>query len=597
MRRLDFRLLVLLLVIVALTANCQATIDYHVSIQKEAIGAAIHVQMIVPTGTGRIVLKSPVWQPGAYSEADFGKSIQQFKALNSDGSNASFQHPNFSTWVIEGNRGDLVVRYNVPIGISHQVVHFEGPSTFLYVDGRQQESCHLTIEVPVGWKLAEELDPYQNIPGEFLAPSYDVLADAPVTMGKFLEDHYISHGKPHEIVLYGAGAKSVNQKFLIQCCKFVSDAEGNFFGETPYKRYVWHFDVFKGRGGGGGLEHLNSTEITMPSTIGASAQGILMHEFFHLWNVKRIRSKVLGPFDYSRLPRTGALWWLEGVTDYYAHTLQARYGWSSKDRLLKTIAANIVATESNKYRFQVSPYDSSFRVRDADHGHGNSNGYKVSYYNTGWLLGLLLDVDIRTHSHGKNSLDSVEMALWRLCRNNQPGFPESEIRNLCQKEGGSQVAHDFDQWVMKPGDLPYQSALDQLGLVGKNVTIQEFSLPFQTAERYQGGALQYLISDPGSTTLQIGDQLISVNGESAEKLENLSSSDIQALAKAQPKLEISVIRNGKAIKTTADWSVFAKSVFEVTENPQATSAQLRLQRAWLSPRPGTKAVYSHPQVP
>lgn len=579
----------------AFITPASATIYYHVSLIKRNIGGALHVQVVIPSGTGREVLKSPVWQPGAYAESDYGKAVENFQVVNGNGKEADFQHPDFSTWVVEGNRGNLVVRYDIPIGITDNTIHFGGEATYMYVDGRKEEPCQLTIEAPAGWKIANGMDPVSNRAGEYKAPTYDVMADTPTTMGNFLEDTYMSHGKPHEIVLYGGGAKSVDHKALIKACKYVSDAEGNFFAETPYKRYVWHFNVYQGSGGGGGLEHLNGTEITLPSTLTGGTEGLLMHEFFHLWNVKRIRSKALGPFDYTQLPRTGALWWLEGVTDYYAYTLQTRYGWATPAHLYETVAQNISRTNSNADRLKISPYDSSFRVRDADNGHGNSNGYLVSYYNTGWVLGMMLDTDIRLYSHGQHSLDSVEMALWQMCKNSQPGFPEDEIRNLCLKFGGPETAKDFDAWVMNAGDLPVDLALNRLGLVGKTVSVERPGLPFETAQKVVDGQMQFFVSDPGTTSLQIGDRITSINGVEATQFMRMNLRTLLRDGKVGTSLTVVADRDGTAETVSTTLVGHQVPEYVVSENPKATRAEVAMRKAWLSPRPGTKVVYQTPQ--
>lgn len=146
----------------------------------------------------------------------------------------------------------------------------------------------------------------------------------------------------------------------------------------------------------------------MGSGVGPGVVGVYAHEFFHLWNVKRIRAKALGPFDYTTMPQTGALWWLEGVTDYYAHTLLGRYDWfgknerfaDPKEKLYGTLVQNVNARRARQDRMKVSPYDASYRVREAANGIGNSQGYLVSYYDTGWLCGFCLDVEMLDRRKG-----------------------------------------------------------------------------------------------------------------------------------------------------------------------------------------------------
>lgn len=576
-----------------LVVSAQADISYKVTASTADTGGQLHIEMTVPTGTGREVIECPVWEPGAYMEGDYGKNVKDFAVSNADGTTADFQHPDDSTWVVEGKRGSLLISYDLPARMSDGALHYSGPATYLYVKGRKLEKCHLDMEMPSGWKLAIGLDPEGSQPNHFSAPTYDVLADTPVTMGNVVIDQYMSHGKPHYIALYGPAVSKVDQKFLTKACQYVSDAEGTFFGEVPYKRYVWHFSTFNAPDGGGGLEHLNGTEITLSSGVGPGMQGVLMHEFFHLWNVKRIRSKVLGPFDYTQLPRTGGLWWLEGVTDYYAHMLETRYGWAGPSRVYGTIASNYQSVESNPAHLEVSPYDASFRVRDAADGRGNSNGYKISYYNLGWLAGLVLDIDIRTQTHGAKSLDDVELALWRECRNDQPGFPEDEIRRQCERIGGKKVAADFDAWIMNPGELPVGEMLEKVGLKLVKTTIQQAAVPYQVAMDMKDDKPSMSVSDPGTTSLQKGDQLLSFAGIDYGSMKSMRSlfAKMRAL-KPGDVVPVSVLRDGK--KVTVNVTIGSKDVpqYSVTADPSASSEAKAMREAWLSPRPGTKAIYS-----
>ena len=302
--------------------------------------------------------------------------------------------------------------------------------------------------------------------------TYDVLADNPVTWGDYTLDTYKSYGKTHYIAYRGIPKKDVDRAYVMKACKFISDMEGDFFGGgVPYDRYVWHFSVNDAPDGAGGLEHLSSTQISLASGVGPGAVSVLSHEFFHLWNVKRIRSKILGPFDYTTQPQTGALWWLEGVTDYYAHTLLGRYGWYGKNerspdpisKLYADAVQNLTAVRARQARLDVSPYESSYRVRDAANGRGNSQGYQVSYYDTGWLCGLVLDIEMLDQTSGKHSLDDVELALWEQCKDDNPGFEERDIRRHLVAFGGYSLGTFYDDVIMKPGELPVEKQLAKIG--------------------------------------------------------------------------------------------------------------------------------------
>jgi predicted metalloprotease with PDZ domain len=172
---------------------------------------------------------------------------------------------------------------------------------------------------------------------------------------------------------------------------------------------------------------------------------------------------VLGPFDYTKLPKTGALYWLEGVTDYYSSLFMLRSGYLGEDAFLKDIADNLARAKSNPARPEVSVFESSMRVGEANNGRGNGDGWRISYYDLGWLAGMCLDLDLRTRTGGKKSLDDVERSLFAICRDGKPGFEEGEIERQYVLAGGSQDC--FEGIVMKPGEYPIEEMLGRAGLL------------------------------------------------------------------------------------------------------------------------------------
>lgn len=590
--------------LLGVAASSTAEIKYEVSVKQSTDQPLLHVRITVPNRDGSVTLQMPRWAPGAYMYSESGRSVEAFAATDAQGDKLSFQHPNDSTWQIETHRGDVVADYDFPARESEEIIHYSGPRTYMYVADRKNESCRLQIDLPEGWTVRDGLDPVRGSDRVFTAPTYDVLADTPVTMGKFIEEVYMSHGKPHYIVLYGRDRKSINRENLRKICKFTSAAEGNFFGEVPYKRYVWHFNVNGNRDGGGGLEHLNGTEISLGTAVGTLAQSVITHEFFHLWNVKRIRSSVLGPFDYTTLPKTGALWWLEGVTDYYAIMIPSKYGWWDLKQLEYFLARNISDTEGNPGRMQVSPYDSSYKVGEASGGRGNSRGLSISYYNTGWLLGLMFDVELRTRTHGKYSLDDVELGLWNECKNNQPGFPEDGIRTQLVRLGGPEMGDLYDKWVMQPGVLPVEDELAKMGLKYSFNETRIATLPFRRGRgafnNNAGMAVQDDDGNPLGTITEINGTTLSAGsaGEVTQKVNGI-------LAKFKPGDTVSVTivtpgSNGGEAKTetrAVKLTGTTRRQGTVTEDPSATPEQMALRKAWMSPRPGTKAVFDAPSAP
>jgi len=459
---------------VALTALGVATgIVYEVTPSVDL--NSVEVKVTVPCQGQTLDLTLPSWSPGYYVLEPYGESLKEVSARASDGTARPVSHPSPDTWHVDPlGAASVTVTYSRPIvhesgrmGIfsaDAETIHYGGPAVYLYVAGRKEEACTVKFNVPAKMGLAVALAPTGT--NTFAAPGYDVLADSPVTMGVFRTATYSSRGKEHLLAVRGTAKDKLDMAKAVRLTQFISDSETDFFGkQAPYDRYVWHIWAGDTGDGAGGLEHASSSQDYLSIVQGPASMRGLAHECFHLWNVKRIRSASLGPFDYSKLPRTGALWWLEGVTDYYASLIPHRYGWYGDEEYYKDIASQIRAVRSNAKRLEVSPYESSLRVGETNNGRGNSNGFGVDYYPTGWLVGMMLDIELRSRSGGKRSLDDVELALWEMCRNGKPGFAEDELRKQFVRLGGDDMGSVFDNWVMKPGELPVEAQLAKVGLV------------------------------------------------------------------------------------------------------------------------------------
>lgn len=490
-----------------------ASAEVRYSVQTVNDNTRLQVTIRFAAGPGPVELQMPNWAPGAYVLSYPGTKVESFAWLDASGNPVAFEHRGENSWRASlPQKGEAIVEYTVPMHLEGGALHYGGPATYMYVVGRKEEACRLDLQLPAGWKVATGLDAVGRSNTRYKAPTYDVLADNPVTAGDFIDYHYTSHGRPVTIALRGPLRGNVNEAKVLKMCKAITDTEGDFFHGVPYHKYVWHFGVTSAADGGGGLEHLSSTQISLAQGVGPLSARVCAHEFFHLWNVKRIRAKVLGPFDYTRLPKTGALYWLEGVTDYYASVLITRSGYLGRDALLKDIASNYARVETNPAHLEVSPYDSSLRVGEAAGGRGNSNGYQISYYNLGWLVGLCLDLDLRDRTQGRKSLDDVELALWQQCKANRPGFEEGDIERHYVEQGGSREF--FRKVVMHPGELPVAEELMKIGykLEMKPRTTVDFGFSLTAAA---GATLASVTSvKPMATGLAADDQLLEINGVS-----------------------------------------------------------------------------------
>lgn len=538
--------------------------DLRYTVSPGSSDTKLKIEIEFVANSDKTEFQIPNWAPGSYRYDDNWKRVTDAKVESADNkleTSSIGTLPVITTWSTASKPGQKVkLSYEVPVQFADGTGHYAGPSTYIYPVGRLKEKCTVKFNFKPGTPIAVGLNPIKGDSTFYAADNYDVLADNPVTYGAFTLDTYQVKGKTHYIAYRGVPKKDVDRAYVIKACKFITEMQADFFGgSVPYDRYVWHFAVNDAVDGAGGLEHLSSTQISLASGVGPGAVSVLSHEFFHLWNVKRIRSAVLGPFDYTTLPQTGALWWLEGVTDYYAHTLLGRYGWFGKNerekdpitKLYADASQNLNAVRARTARLEVSPYESSFRVRDASNGRGNSQGYQVSYYDTGWLCGLVLDIELLDKTDGKYSLDDVERDLWDQCRDDKPGFAEDGIRSTLKKFGGYSLGTFYDQVIMKPGEIPVEAALAKIGMeiVSKD---QDFpSLPFSLRGSQDDKAPRVTLSDvPG---LAQGDLVLKINGESVAN-ESLM---------AQLRLYRSLQRSGKpgdTVKLTVKTDAGTKEV-------------------------------------
>lgn len=569
------------LAVAALPFSALATIDYGVDLTTPGMRK---ITISAPVKGDTTTFRIPLWRPGSYRVQEYENDLKEIEA-EVDGRQVQFDDSGTRSWAINTRGAKRVqISYAIPTAAERFVVHFDGPSSYMYVEGRKEEDTRLRFTVPNGWNVATGLEPGYGT--EYVAPDYDVLADNPVTAGLFRYDTYTYEGVPHTIAYYSGPHWRVDRRAVLDAAYKLTAAQSDFFGGLPFKRYVWHFGVYDAADGAGGLEHLSSTRISMATGFGERAISVLSHELFHAWNVKRIRSKVLGPFNYQELPQTGALWWLEGVTDYYADLLMYRYGMYGDDYFHGAMAQNIQRTNADRDRLEVSPYEASYRVRDAANGRGNSAGFGVNYYNTGWVLGLLLDIELRDQTDGRKSLDNVTWDLWEMNKNDQPGFEEGDIRRLLVKHGGDALGDAYDKWVMEPGDLPVNQQLAKVGLVLQ--TAQEEIADLDATLRATNQGFAVVRNPEDGSIFQEGDIVSSLNGVSLEGMTSgaVRSRINRALGSMKPGQEASatITRSGQRMNIKVMPGTATRNRQMVSELPNASERAKSLRKGWMITR-------------
>lgn len=571
------------LLLLALAAGAQADIAYTVTCQPDKTN--LHVSIRIPNTKNGTTVQIPNWGPGSYRLVDNFKNVQNFSAKDGNGGTLTFTN-DVNTWKISG-ADTTVIEYDMQSFPIDGAMHWSGPATYMYVPDRKTEACTLDVVAQSGWTAYVGLDKAKGGNGnQFVAPDYDVLADNPVSIGNLTVDTYKSRGKDHFIVMRGKPRSDVDRAYLIKACKYVSDMETDFFGmKAPYNHYVWHFNVSDNYDGAGGLEHLSSTQIQLASGVGPRVVSVLAHEFFHLWNVKRIRSSVLGPFDYTQLPQTGALWWLEGVTDYFAHYLLYRYSWWGRESFYKDILDNLNQVRNNPARLTVSPYEASYRVREASNGRGNSQGYQISYYPYGWIAGMILDIELRDRTDGKYCLDDVEHNLWELCKDDQPGFPEDQIRTELVKLAGIGMGQFYDNVILKPGEVIVEQQLAKVGLAIQEKDETYADDGFTGAPNTDaGGIVVQSVAEFAREQLRAQDVITKIGDVSfsgSRKNMQVAFNEVQAKLKVGQPITLSLKRGTELISATITPAQATRKVKTIVEVENPSPKMIALRDGWL----------------
>jgi predicted metalloprotease with PDZ domain len=496
-----------------------ATIRYEVSINHPE-QHLFHVTMTIPEVNGEVTVQIPAWN-ALYQIRDFSSHIRQVEAFDA-GVKTPIEKVDKQTWRATG-QGTITIRYATywdevgPFATQLNGEHaFINPAMILfYVPSRRGEDVHLALpDVPGTWNAASSGNAgLESMGGArvffFDAKSYDALADAPIEAGNFKE--FTVPGLPVDIrvVVHGDGwSQRKIEGDLSRICNY----ELRLMDGAPFEHYTFILHIGKGAGGGG-MEHANSTAIGIPSDEYLS--GVAAHEFFHLWNVKRIRPASLEPVDYTKEQYTRALWFAEGVTSTYGAYTLVRSGIWKKERFYADLGEQISELEARPANRWQSAEQSSLDAWLEKYPLYNGPEYSVSYYAKGQVLGDLLDILIRDRTDNEKSLDDVLRGLNTDFAKQGKTYRDSlDIRLQAEKVAGGSFEEFFRAYVAAAEPLPYQQVFALAGLELRTTEHKRAVLGF-SAERESGGTVTVRSVDDGSTAagagLRPGDIIVTWN--------------------------------------------------------------------------------------
>ncbi|MBI3406546.1 MAG: M61 family metallopeptidase [Acidobacteria bacterium] len=552
----------------------------------------------------------PAWAPGAYQINDYAKMVQEFSASDADGHSLPWRKTDKQTWRVSVTAsGEISVRYKlfgntladnwVQYNDTH--AHISGPAVWMYLVGGKTRPVRLSIDVPNGWRAATGMT--RGADGNYAAADYDWFIDSPLEIGDFAESSFDTAGATFHLIVHDLGGKKDFAKFTADSRKFVEAlarvipaADGTL--RAPFKDYYFFYHL--AQAGNGGLEHLNSTQIVFSTDwddAGSAAFAgrlgdsydlklfVAAHEFFHAWNVKRIRPRPLGPFDYSREVNTPSLWISEGVTSYYGELGLVRAGLWSPEHYLDSLSQLLTDFEREPGRRERSIEDTSWDTwfRSNPPGETNLQNTNYSYYDGGEVAGLLLDFTIRHATGNKKSLDDWMRLLYERHALPKPGFLPEEAVRAASDVAGRDMTSFFQKYISGKEPLPYEECLGYAGIrFDRAVNSQGTWLGISVRPNEEGLPLIQSVvphSPAEDGGLDRGDVIVALNGKAVPLAEFEKA---RAAHKPGDVLRLTIRRNGQ----NKDFPILLKSdprptiTLRPVEKP--TPEQKSIYESWLS---------------
>jgi predicted metalloprotease with PDZ domain len=561
--------------LLVLSSPTRALIQYSVSLEHPE-QHLFQVTMVIPNVNGEVTVQMAAWN-ALYQIRDFSEHIRQVEAFARP-SPLPVLKVDKQTWQVYGD-GTITVRYAIywddvgPFGTQINGDHaFINPAMVLmYVPDRRAEDVWLTFrDVPQEWRFASALVQqrvFSDVPASsttFTASNYDALADGPVEAGKFQEFDLPGISPRITVVVHG---ENWRKKEIQEDLKRICEYELKLMDGAPFERYVFILHIGKGAGGGG-MEHANSTAIGTYSD--SSLPGVAAHEFFHLWNVKRIRPASLEPVDYAKEQYTRALWFAEGVTSTYGSYTLVRSGIWSKEQFYADLGQQISELERRPANHWQSAEQSSLDAWLEKYPLYNQPENSVSYYTKGQVLGDLLDILIRDRTGNEKSLDDVLRAMNTDFAKQGKTYRDSlDVRLTAEKIAGSSFEEFFAKYVAGAESMPYQQILGLAGLELRSAEHRRPTLGFRV-ERDASGAL--IVRNVGADSpaaqagLRDGDGILNWNGgEVPRRLERWVREQ-----KPGDLVKLRVRREDKEVAVEFRLGEGKETVYEIAEDAHAS---------------------------
>jgi predicted metalloprotease with PDZ domain len=480
-------------------------------------------------------LKFPVWTPGSYLVREYARHLQEFSAQDAQSNSLPWRKVSKNHWQVDCARqsrltlhyrifaNELTVRTN---HLDRTHGYFNPAAMFFRVPGQEHQPITLTVLPPYpDWQVVTPLTATAQ-PHTFEAASFDELVDSPVEIGTHAVYSFEVLGKPHQFAIWGGGSIDI-PKLLADTQKIIT-AEAELFGGLPYDHYL--FLLHLTHQAYGGLEHRSSCSLIYSRLGLRSSDGyekfisLVAHEFFHLWNVKRIRPEGLEVFDYDQENYTDALWFCEGTTSFYDLLIPLRAGIYDVKAYLKKVSEAITQLQTIPGRkiqpLSESSFDAWIKLYRPD---ANSRNSQISYYLKGELVSFLLDLLIRAQHQNQHSLDDVMRQMWQRFGQPEVGFTREALQETFSAVAGIDLTEFWAKYIDGTEELPFETILFPFGLELQADMGQAIPYLGLTARTEAGHTLIKAVeaSSPAEKAgLEPGDELLALDGVrvSAEQL-------------------------------------------------------------------------------
>ncbi len=582
-----------LLVAVPLSAQTVAPVKYEVSVPAPS-ARLFHVRAEFPArGRDTLYVSLPAWSPGNYEIQNYARYVRHFAATTPAGQPLFWDRADKDTWRVATAKSDrvgvefdyLADTIDLSMGrLTGDFGQFLGTNLFLYEEGQLNRPAEVRFAVPAGWQVTTALHGVGA--GPYTAPDYHELADAQTFVGKYALDSLQVDGKWIRIAVWPADAYPAPvQRTMRTDLQKIAQTENALLGGPPYEHYTVFFNVIREPiNFGGGLEHSASQFDVMPQGGFADDAGnfgdfmvpLLAHEYFHLFNVKRIRPATMWPYDYHAEQYTPLLWWSEGVTDYYADLTNIRSGLWSSEQFLQNTAQDMQQVESAPEPWSEEDGSLATWINEV---FVNSSQL---YYPKGALTGMLLDISIRDATDNRHSLDDVMRALYTRHYQRRKGFTTADLLGLLREFGMPDVDGFYQRYINGREPLPYESVFPKAAIA---VARQTISNPFLGVNAQPGDAGKLVVQGvvPGSAAeaagLEPGDVLLKV-GEIETRPEEDWGVKFRDRYRGQSgsPLALTVTRGGQSVTLTTQVRERTAVSFTLTPAPAPSAKQARIWR-------------------